>query len=403
MVGHLRRRRRTCSAQAANRTRHSAISSSASAAPAAVAPGAHHAFDEIEPHQQAHPAVGVHAVRSRPASGTHSGSTLSASHEPPGRSGASHSSQARPSTIRPSRLATASQRVAVDGTGGRRVSVGSCLHGRWHHSEPMTPARSCLRRPRRAFPWLPTGATLRERFREDRLGLTASSLTFTTTIALVPFFTVALALFTAFPMFGKLQARCRRWLVQSLVPDAIARQVLGYLTQFAGKASRLGAVGLGALVFTRDRAGAHDRPHAQRHLARAPAAAAGAARADLLGGDDARAAAAGGVSLSITSYVISASRGLVAALPGVAAVHASTCSSSLLLALRRSRRSTASCRTRRCRRPHALAGGVFAALGIEIAQARARLVHRHGADLFDGVRRVRRPCRSCWSGSTSPG
>ena len=46
------------------------------------------------------------------------------------------------------------------------------------------------------FPWRSTALTLRERFREDRLGMSASSLTFTTTIALVPFFTVALAIFT---------------------------------------------------------------------------------------------------------------------------------------------------------------------------------------------------------------
>ena len=100
------------------------------------------------------------------------------------------------------------------------------------------------------FPWLSTALTLRERFREDRLGLSASSLTFTTMIALVPFFTVALAIFTAFPMFGKLQSNLQGWLVQSLVPDAIARQVLGYLQQFAGKASRLGGLGLAALVFS---------------------------------------------------------------------------------------------------------------------------------------------------------
>ena len=89
------------------------------------------------------------------------------------------------------------------------------------------------------FPWKSTAVTLGERFREDRLGLTASSLTFTTTMALVPFFTLVLAVFTAFPMFGKLQAALQTWLVQSLIPDAIARQVLGYLTQFAGKANRL--------------------------------------------------------------------------------------------------------------------------------------------------------------------
>ena len=102
----------------------------------------------------------------------------------------------------------------------------------------------------RDFPWSSAARTLRERLREDRLGVTAGSLTFTTTIALVPFFTVVLAIFTAFPVFGKLQGALQAWLVQSLVPDQIARQVLGALTQFAGKASRLGAFGLVVLLMT---------------------------------------------------------------------------------------------------------------------------------------------------------
>jgi hypothetical protein len=143
------------------------------------------------------------------------------------------------------------------------------------------------------FPWRTTALTLGERFREDRLGLTASSLTFTTTIALVPFFTVALAVFTAFPMFSKLQGTLQTWLVQSLVPDAIARQVLGYLTQFAGKASRLGVVGLGvlfvtalALILTIDRT----LNNIWRVQAPAPVCPA---RAGVLGRHDAGAAAAG--------------------------------------------------------------------------------------------------------------
>ena len=70
-------------------------------------------------------------------------------------------------------------------------------------------------------PWPDAILTLRERFREDRLGLTASSLTFTTIIALVPFFTVALAVFTAFPMFAKFQDVLQKWLIESLVPDNI--------------------------------------------------------------------------------------------------------------------------------------------------------------------------------------
>jgi membrane protein len=100
------------------------------------------------------------------------------------------------------------------------------------------------------FPWRNTARTLRQRFREDRLGQTAGSLTFTTTIALVPMVTVALAVLTAFPLFGDFQAVLQKRLVESLVPDNISRQVLGYLTLFASKASRLGAAGVMALLFS---------------------------------------------------------------------------------------------------------------------------------------------------------
>lgn len=100
------------------------------------------------------------------------------------------------------------------------------------------------------IPWRDAFATLLERFREDRLALTASSLTFTTIVALVPLFTLALAIFTAFPMFAKFQLVLQKWLVESLVPDSIARQVLGNLTQFASKANKLGSAGLVAFVVT---------------------------------------------------------------------------------------------------------------------------------------------------------
>lgn len=215
------------------------------------------------------------------------------------------------------------------------------------------------------FPWRTTAVTLRERFREDRLGLTASSLTFTTTIALVPFFTVALALFTAFPIFGKLQSNLQAWLVQSLVPDAIARQVLGYLTQFAGKASRLGGVGLAALVvsaialvLTIDRTlngiwrVRRPRPLGQRLLIYWAAITVGPA---LLA-----------ASLGTTSYVLSASRGLVAAVPGTVAFLLDAMEFLLLAgaltALYRFVPNTP------VRRGHALAGGIFAAVGIELAK-----------------------------------
>jgi membrane protein len=215
------------------------------------------------------------------------------------------------------------------------------------------------------FPWRTTALTLGERFREDRLGLTASSLTFTTTIALVPFFTVALAVFTAFPMFSKLQGTLQTWLVQSLVPDAIARQVLGYLTQFAGKASRLGVVGLGvlfvtalALILTIDRTlnniwrVKRPRPFAQRVLVYWAAMTLGPL---LLG-----------ASLALTSYVVSASRGLVGAMPGGVRFLLDVVEFVLLwvglAALYRYVPHT------HVKRGHALAGALFATLAIELAK-----------------------------------
>jgi membrane protein len=99
-----------------------------------------------------------------------------------------------------------------------------------------------------AWPWLSTAETLLRRFREDRLALTAGSLTFTTIISLVPLVTVMLALFSAFPMFAKLQASLQSYFLETLIPDSIARPVMGAITQFSIRASRLGIFGLVALV-----------------------------------------------------------------------------------------------------------------------------------------------------------
>src|SRR5512138_3638535 len=90
------------------------------------------------------------------------------------------------------------------------------------------------------WPWMDTLRTLRQRFREDHLGLTASSLTFTTLISLVPLVTVTLAIFSAFPMFASFQESLQKYFLQSLVPDNIAKPVMVALTQFAAKANRLG-------------------------------------------------------------------------------------------------------------------------------------------------------------------
>jgi membrane protein len=214
-------------------------------------------------------------------------------------------------------------------------------------------------------PWIHAIRTLRERFREDRLGLTASSLTFTTTIALVPFITVALAVFTAFPMFAKFQDVLQKWLIESLVPDNIARQVLGYLNQFAGKASKLGAVGLAvllgtalALVFTIDRTlnsiwrVRTSRPFAQRVMIYWAAITLGPV---LLA-----------VSLSMTSYAISFSKGVVSAMPGGVSLLLEVLQFALMgagmAALFRYVPNT------QVRWGHAWIGGLFVSGGIELAK-----------------------------------
>lgn len=215
------------------------------------------------------------------------------------------------------------------------------------------------------WPWMDTVYTLRQRFREDRLGLTAGSLTFTTLISLVPLFTVMLAVFSAFPMFSNFQGLLEKYFLQALVPEGIARPVLGALTQFAGKAKRLGAVGLIVLVVTAialmltiDRTlnaiwrVRSSRPMAQRVLVYWAAATLGPL---LLG-----------VSLSVTSYAISASRGFVSGLPGGVSL--------LLLAVEFALQSLGMAAlfyyvpNTRVQWRHALAGGVFVAIGFELAK-----------------------------------
>ena len=215
------------------------------------------------------------------------------------------------------------------------------------------------------FPWRGTALTLRARFRDDRMGLTASSLTFTTSLALVPFFTVVLAVFTAFPMFSKMQGTLQAWLVQSLIPDDIARQVLGYLTQFSRQASKLGGAGLGvllvtaiALILTIDRTLNNIwrvkklRRLTQRILIYWAAITLGPV---LLG-----------ASLALTSFLVSASSGLVGSMPAplrwVINGFQFVIVAGGMAALYRYVPNTY------VKWSHAWVGGVFVAVGIELAK-----------------------------------
>jgi membrane protein len=90
----------------------------------------------------------------------------------------------------------------------------------------------------------------RRRLTEEKLPQVAGSLTFTTTLALVPLLTIVLAIFTTFPVFSSFRASLEGYFVQTVMPKGIANTIINNLTQFASKATRLSAVGAVALLFT---------------------------------------------------------------------------------------------------------------------------------------------------------
>ncbi|MDP4302146.1 YihY family inner membrane protein [Leptothrix discophora] len=231
------------------------------------------------------------------------------------------------------------------------------------------------------WPWLDTLRTLRQRFREDRLGIAASSLTFTTLIALVPLATVMFAVFTAFPMFGSFRKALEVYFLQNLVPDQIARPVLMQLTSFATKAHRVGSVGLVflgftaiALLLTIDRAlnaiwrVRRQRPIAQRVLVYWAIATLGPLIA--------------GVSLSMTSYALSASKGFVSALPGGVSLLLDLTEfllmASGMASLYRFVPAT------QVRWAHAWAGGIFVAIGFDLAK-RALAVYLQATPVYSTI------------------
>lgn len=90
----------------------------------------------------------------------------------------------------------------------------------------------------------------RRRLNEERLPQVAGSLTFTTVLALVPILTIAFAIFTTFPLFNAFRASLEAYFIKSLMPKTIANTILGYLNQFASKATRLSAFGAVGLILT---------------------------------------------------------------------------------------------------------------------------------------------------------
>ena len=201
------------------------------------------------------------------------------------------------------------------------------------------------------------------RANEDNLDQIAGSLTFLTLLAIVPFITMGLALFAAFPVFADFKNAIGEYLQDSFLPEETGAMVMSHIADFAANAARMTAAGLAMLMltvfmlmqtiersFNRIWRVAQGRSVARRVVLYAAALTLGPL---LIGG-----------SLAATTFLVSASMGVLpetvwldkfvlTALPVVMTALAFT----LLY------RSVPNCAVRSY---HALAGGVLAAVGFEL-------------------------------------
>ena len=89
------------------------------------------------------------------------------------------------------------------------------------------------------------------RFREERVTQTAGSLTYTTLLSLVPLFTVALAVSTAFPVFNEWTTALQLFILENVLPDTPAVDtVMDTINSFTHNVGRLTAIGVAGFALT---------------------------------------------------------------------------------------------------------------------------------------------------------
>jgi membrane protein len=151
------------------------------------------------------------------------------------------------------------------------------------------------------------------RFEEERCLQIASSLTFTTLLAIVPIITVALTVISAFPVFGELMQHIERFLVGNMLPES-AESIAAYTEQFAENAARLTAVGV-LVLFATAMIVLQTIDRAFNQIWRVPRPRATVQRAFIYWALLTVGPVLIGASLSLTSWLVSQSLGLVKDVP----------------------------------------------------------------------------------------
>ena len=85
------------------------------------------------------------------------------------------------------------------------------------------------------------------RARNDTVLRVSSSLSYTSLIALVPLLSIALAIFSAFPVFGEVREQLQEVLLKNFVPS-IGEEISGYFDQFINATAKLTTIGVVGLV-----------------------------------------------------------------------------------------------------------------------------------------------------------
>ena len=86
------------------------------------------------------------------------------------------------------------------------------------------------------------------RWNDDRCPQIAGSLTYTTLLALVPMFAIAVAVLSSAPFFEDVMSKIKIFLLLNLMPEIAGKIITVYMEEFAANAARLTWTGVAVVL-----------------------------------------------------------------------------------------------------------------------------------------------------------
>jgi membrane protein len=158
-----------------------------------------------------------------------------------------------------------------------------------------------------------------KRFNDDKCLQMSANLGYTTLLSLVPLITIALTLIAAYPVFDGFRSQLNDFFVRNLLPDSVGRTVGSYIEQFSQRAGKLTALGTVFLFITAIMT-MLTIEHGFNSIWRVKRPRRVAQRVAIYWAVLTLGPILIGASISMTSYVVSVSLGLVAQTPAIGAL-----------------------------------------------------------------------------------